>query len=95
MSNCNCESSDCGFCGFQNREQEPERLPDMSSEIASMGRGSMARRIAVLERALEIQGEALFEAKEALAGIAADDNTWQGQEAKAALVLIAHMLGGK
>ncbi len=88
---------------------ETDILPDMSQELASMGRGSMARRIAQLEddvatakqlvrdvaKERNALQEALTEAKEALAGIAADDNTWQGQEAKAALVLIAHMLGGK
>ncbi len=88
-------------------KEQTDILPDMSSEIASMGRGSMARRIAVLEddvatakqlvrdvaKERNALQEALDEAKEALAGIAADDNTWQGQEAKAALVLIAHMLG--
>ncbi len=94
-------------------KEQTDILPDMSSEIASMGRGSLARRIAQLEqelatakltqvsvmRNIELLGyseahlvEVLDEAKEALAGIAADDNTWQGQEAKAALVLIAHLL---
>ena len=74
-----------------------------------MGRGSMARRIEALAielaaanqakrdavSALGKYKEAMEEAYEALAGIAADDHTWQGQEAKAALDLIAHILGGK
>jgi hypothetical protein len=34
-------------CGYQ-----PDILPDMSQELASMGRGSMQRRIQLLEQAL-------------------------------------------
>lgn len=84
---------------MSKQDQQSDILPDMSDVMATMGRGSMQRRIAVMEQELAISKrhagrfqEALYEAKESLAGIAADDNTWQGQEAKAALVLIAHML---
>jgi hypothetical protein len=42
----------------------------------------------------ELLEEALDEAKETLEGIGSDEGTWQGQEARACLLLIKHMLKG-
>ncbi len=65
------------------------RIEQLEAELAVA-----RKRIEVANRRVTMRDgaiDALAEAKEALAGIAAYDNTWQGQEAKAALTLIRHI----